>query len=299
MPEEENLVSDLTVYMDRVEDATAKAAVLPRLLSVPLVLRPMEAARLCLKAKIAKIIGKSLSPVKAAKGEEEGPWLKHFRGSEDEAGENKVDIAAELVLCLIFAAHKNASIGSAQSLVFFLQDEKDNEKKNETARAEALSMPVCASDISDWLRKAPELWNCVRETVRLTSLTIGGVRQVCQDNVNVTPSDGRLCTLSRGETACFAHQIMNTDPTVWGSDASLYRTGRFSESTSVDLHYFAFSKGVHKCPGDRIAMALMQIMLSLFLDRGAELDDGPIPMFCFERATLAQRVDAVPITFSA
>jgi hypothetical protein len=204
------------VYVDRVEDATAKAAVLPRLLSVPLVPRPMKAARLCLQAKIAKLIGKSLSPVKAAKDEEEGPWLKHFRGIEDKAGENKVDIAAELVLGLIFAAHKNDSIGSAQSLVFFLR---------------------------------------------------------------------RLCALSRGETVCFAHQIINTDPTVWGPDASLYRTGRFSESTSVDLPYLAFSKGVHKCPGGRIAIALMQIMLSLFLNRGAELDDGPIPMLCFDRAT--------------
>jgi len=48
-----------------------------------------------------------------------------------------------------------------------------------------------------------------------------------------------------------------------------------------------FSHGVHKCPGERLALSLMELMLVMLLKHEVKLES--VPKVDFERATLAQR----------
>ena len=67
-----------------------------------------------------------------------------------------------------------------------------------------------------------------------------------------------------------------------------------------DFKFSTFSAGVHRCPGQRVALEVMEISLALLLlEFGLELDgSGPPPGLCFERATLAQRKGPVRCTCS-
>ena len=55
-----------------------------------------------------------------------------------------------------------------------------------------------------------------------------------------------------------------------------------------------FSEGTHKCPGERVAMILMQYFVALLLERNAVVL-GNMPKVSFEKATLAQRGGPVPV----
>ena len=63
-----------------------------------------------------------------------------------------------------------------------------------------------------------------------------------------------------------------------------------------DLTFTTFSQGLHRCPGERLAVPLMQCVLGLLHGGAYETTlDGPPPPVDFERATLAQRAGPVPV----
>jgi sterol 14-demethylase len=272
--ESDALISDIMIFMDRVEDATAKAAVLPRYLAIPLVLRPVQAQRLQLQKRIAALLEPMLQSASA-----EGPWLNQFRHLPQQDG---AAVAAELVIGLVFAAHKNPSIAAAQSLIYVLQYSENNLDLQKEAKL------VARGELPD---RTPHLYANVRETLRLTSLSIGSIRTVMCDRFDATSEDGTIYTFLKGESVCVAHNVMDTDPSRW-SDASSFVPNRFLEKHP---QYLVFSRGIHKCPGERIAMTMVQILLALFLDRNARLE-GPVPGLDFERATVAQRAGPVRIS---
>ena len=51
---------------------------------------------------------------------------------------------------------------------------------------------------------------------------------------------------------------------------------------------YVFSQGLHKCPGERLALRTMECVVAQLLLRKVELE-APLPPVSFERATLAQR----------
>jgi cytochrome P450 len=274
--ENDDLISDNMTFMDLVEAATAKAAVLPRYIAIPLVLGQVQAQRLQLQKRIVALLEPMLQSTSA-----EGPWLDQFRHlpQQDQAA-----VAAELVVGLLFAAHKNPSIAAAQSLIHVLQYSDNKLDLQNEAKL------VARGELPD---RAPHLYANVRETLRLTSLSIGSIRTVMCDRFDITSEDGTIYTLQKGESVCVAHNVMDTDPSRW-SDASSFLPSRFLENHP---QYMVFSRGVHKCPGERIAMTMVQIMLALFLDRNARLE-CPVPELDFERATVAQRAGLVRISLN-
>ena len=68
------LTDELLFVQDAVEDATAKAAVLPRFLSLPLVLWPCRTKRLA----VSKTLSTAIDAAMAANPSGAGPWLRSF-----------------------------------------------------------------------------------------------------------------------------------------------------------------------------------------------------------------------------
>jgi cytochrome P450 len=68
-----------------------------------------------------------------------------------------------------------------------------------------------------------------------------------------------------------------------------------------EYKYTTFSHGIHKCPGERMAISMMEMVLAILLVRNAKLavEKENLPSVSFERATLAQRDGNVPITIDA
>ena len=294
-PANEQFLNDFMDYQDMVEDATAKAAVLPRFISIPFILKPVQQRREELTLQLASMIGciwKNCDDI--------GPWLTAFQN--DCIGANE---AAELTLGLLFAAHKNPAIGAAQSFCY-LQTEA-TAKQQQTAAHEATSM--CGSFSEGMQPATPEsLRHCVLETLRLTAHSIGGVR-TAQKNIVLETSGGQTYSIRKNYVIAISHITTHRDPSIWGLDALNYRQDRWekrkentrSMGVPVDEYkYTTFSQGVHKCPGEGLALSMMEMMLAILLVRNAKLvDKEHLPNVSFERATLAQRDGKVPITIGA
>ena len=283
-------LDDFMQYQDCVEDATAKAAVLPRFVSVPLVLRPVQQQRLELTAQLAKMIEQLYSN----SDERVGPWLTAFQ--KDDIGAQE---AAELTIGLMFAAHKNPAIGVSQCFCY-LQTEATDEQR-EGAMVEATKLYQCHANGDDKTlprNDSPTLRACVLETLRLTAHSIGAIR-TAQTNFILETSNGATHSIHEGDVIAICHVGTHRDKSVWGENACDYQQDRWTTTTMpVDEYkYTTFSHGVHKCPGESLAISIMEMMLSILLVRGVKLVDSKetLAKVSFERATLAQRDGPVPI----
>ena len=162
---------------------------------------------------------------------------------------------------------------------------------------------------------APAAQACVKETTRITAHSLGSLRLVCKE-VLLNDGQGRQYTIYPGETISSSHYLYNVDPTLFPKQVDQFRPDVLltssSSSTSTNMalspskkgeNYnvertltrpLTFSQGPHKCPGERVAMILMQYFVVLLLQRDASVL-GIMPLIDFERATLAQRKRPVPV----
>ena len=108
-------------------------------------------------------------------------------------------------------------------------------------------------------------------------------------------SEGRTVT-NRG----LYYLLATADHALWGPNAAKFSTAREAyagpvafdaRGTADDIAYSAFSQGTHKCPGERVALVIVQTTLALLVARSVR--PVKVPPLCFERATLAQR--AAPV----
>ena len=103
------LLTALMVFQDSVEDTTAKAAVLPRFLALPSCLWRTQKARKLVEERISQL----LPDIWQSDESNWGPWVKAYSLEGTTPQE-----AAEHLIGLIFAGHKNPSIGAAQAFCF-------------------------------------------------------------------------------------------------------------------------------------------------------------------------------------
>ena len=321
------LLTDLMAFQDRLEDAIAQSAVLPRWVALPMFLWPVQKLRYGLQTRISRILqsirvvsedekrSDASTKTTTDKHRKVGPWLQTYLEEK-----TLPSVAAEHLIGLIFAAHKNPSIGASQSLCFFRTELNADQQKEAAVEAQRVcelfaSHLECKEKLtsaslgflSEGLLQAKTLRACVLETNRLVAHTLGAVRYVNKPlNVTTTTADKkeRNFKINPGETVSFAHHTMHMEPSLWGEDATEFRLERpewnqdnkeMSENGDLGVpvsqyKYTTFSNGVHKCPGERIAMAMMEIMLALLVLKDAEfVDESNLAPLSFERATLAQR----------
>ncbi|EGB10489.1 hypothetical protein AURANDRAFT_62548 [Aureococcus anophagefferens] len=141
------------------------------------------------------------------------------------------------------------------------------------------------------------------EALRCTAHTIGAVRVAKEPLVLAGTWPVR-----RGETIALSHVAWSRCAAEWGADPARYDAGRPEYggpggrdprtrlAACDDAKFSVFSQGVHKCPGEKVALVLVAATLAVLVRRGATPTAArPI---CFERATLAQRKGAVPAVFN-
>lgn len=277
-------LDDFMTLQDAIEDATAAAAVLPRWLALPLILRPVQKQRIKLQRRIAQRIERAW----CAALDDQGPWLREFQRK----GLNLTK-ASEFTVGLLFAAHKNAAIGSAQSFLHLRLHGSKAHQSN--ARFEAKSL--LESPTFSALKQCSHIRMCCMETLRLTSHALGGIRTARQNCIlgknPVLGHKGGQIELFPGEVIAISHIVPSLNKELWGQDADAYNPAR-KEWTDAKFHpneykFTAFSQGLHMCPGQRVALFLMQSCVATLLASYEIEFVGRIPALSFERATLAQR----------
>lgn len=295
-----SLIDDFMAFQDALEEAIAQASVLPRALSLPLALWPVGWRRRALVARLGAAVGR------AREADGHGPWLRAFR-----AAALPPSACGELVVGLLFAAHKNPAIGAAQA--FLLGAEAGGE---ELRRMRAEGAGLHAEPGAAALRGCEALRRCVLEACRLTAHSIGAVRTVMPPHgFRLVTADGAAYRLRAGETIAVTHVAPNVHAGLWGADAAEYNPLRaqwrappadarlaFADTgAAVDEYSFTtFSHGVHKCPGERFALTAMECMLALLVAGPERVEPvPPVPPLCFERATLAQRAGPARVRLAA
>jgi cytochrome P450 len=159
----------------------------------------------------------------------------------------------------------------------------------------------------------------------VTAHSLGAVRTVVAPGGFTLKTPAREYAARRGDTIALAHISSNLDAECWGADARSYNPTRaewldataavdggadgdasvrdkgsadaFCSKGRVDEYkYTTFSQGLHKCPGEKLALVVMQCVAACLLDGGGahQLEPLlPLPPISFERATLAQRAGPV------
>jgi hypothetical protein len=327
---------------DMLEEAIAKAVVLPSWLARPLHLAPVEKRRRVLASQLASAVSDMWS---GAAGGGPGSWTAAIRGMDrsdlpgfrdlSEASPSSsapdartssssssssspppkrftADEAAELMIGLLFASHKNPGIGAAQALLFLLEPAH----AAEAAAVESEILGVAAADVyrrpSSRPRERPDiavlgvtprLNACVLEALRLCSHSIGAVRKVvAPTGFRFSSSSGVEFALPQGAYIGISHIVPSLLSAAWAPDAAAFRPfGHFLDRPDGEepdeYEMTAFSHGLHKCPGRRLATLMMTAALATLLVDYEAAAVGPVPPLSFERATLAQRAGPCFVLF--
>mmetsp|Transcript_8502 Transcript_8502/g.27785 ORF Transcript_8502/g.27785 Transcript_8502/m.27785 type:complete len:385 (-) Transcript_8502:27-1181(-) len=310
------LLSDYIDFQDALEEATAAAVALPGYIAKLVATGPVARKRATIVERLAGCIQKLWEEPGSAglwatrvgalgRGGHPGAelpkgWDEYVAG----AGGLSPHQGAELVVGLLFAAHKNPGIGAAQALLHLLEHPLYKEAVQEEVDR-ALDSPGAGagegwSGLREHFIAAPtRQWEegrhseaCILETLRISAHTIGGVRRVvAPGGFKFTTAGGKTYTVPPGYNVGASHLVPNT---TGDSGGRVYDPSKFLEGGRGAREYPAwatFSSGVHKCPGEKLALVMIKLALWALLARldVQPLGDAGIPPLDFSRATLAQR----------
>lgn len=168
-------------FQDGLEDAIAKATVLPFWLARLVFLAPVERVRKGLEQQLAGCIASMWADdADDAEPSAMGTWTKGLKGMKkstlpgwktcpaDIAVDGTQDLvtadeAASLVVGLLFAAHKNPAIGAAQALLFLL--EPANATSLDRVRVEVGAVTRDGDGVNNFDAKTSFLTCCVSEAL--------------------------------------------------------------------------------------------------------------------------------------
>ena len=311
-PARMGFVKTFMEFQDAIEHATAMAALLPRALALPLVLWPVARRRRRLVARLAQAIDEAdkLTELAAL-----GSWYRSMRGRSPALSSLEI---AELATGLLFASHKNPSIGAAQTVCALLElprpgSDLPGSEVREAAFEEAMRM--AANPSAATLSECHVIRTAVLETLRLSAHAIGAVRTVAAEGGFIL--DDKYWA-APGETIALTHIAVHRSEAIWGPNCKRFTLDRKEYEPHVaddpknehvmdgnpaggvvldEYTYTTFSHGLHKCPGERLALRTMECVVAALLSSGVHLDTE-LPPVSFERATLAQRQGKVQVLLS-
>mmetsp|Transcript_30338 Transcript_30338/g.72692 ORF Transcript_30338/g.72692 Transcript_30338/m.72692 type:complete len:344 (+) Transcript_30338:513-1544(+) len=270
-------------FQDDLEDVTAKSVVLPRFVALPLLLWPLARRRRKLQEIIAQRL-KNTRPHDTSK--DCGFWLNEIQNS------HSFDEIAELIVGLLFAAHKNPAIGAAQSYIMLIEEAAIEEKDLCKQEARMLLANPSYQTVQESCQLLRRL--CL-ESLRLTAHAIGGLR-TAQKKIDV----GKGRVIPQGSTVALTHISSSLDAKIWKGPSRFILNPKSKERPEElynnEYTFSVFSHGVHKCPGQKLAVIMLQCTVALLLEEYEIELVKPIPPIDFERATLAQRRG--PVLFS-
>jgi cytochrome P450 len=286
-----DFIDSFMSFQDAVESATARAAVLPRWFATTFVLSKVEAQRTGVSTQLSCAIADAWL---GDDGSGCGPWLHSFKTAQIRHA-----AAGELSVGLLFAAHKNPAIAAAQAVLFAMQSDAEFLSQVRAAASAALRQPAATlTDPASLLRRV------ALETCRVTAHAIGAVRKVLRPDGFTLDSGKNRYWARAGDTIALTHVAVHRSPRLWGSgsgkpdsavpcsaSADEFAPNRRQWSAAPD-HYThtTFSHGVHRCPGEGLALLIIQCVLAEVLAGAWHCSlVGEMPGLSWERATLAQR----------
>lgn len=322
--DDDDFVQDYMNFQDALEDVTAKAVLLPKPLALLFLLWPLQRRRIQLQQRIVTRLERMRHRLADNANNDHhtsiGFWLHAVWKDHPEYTTAQI---AEFIVGLLFAAHKNPAIGAAQSLLMLHTELTAEEKAQCQQEAKQLLQSSDNNTSASSSSSCPLLHRVCLETLRLTAHTIGAVRTAQQDVTVTVNHDGggatTTYTIPKGSTVAFSHIIPNTNASIWGNNGARKNddNATTAAATKFSLHhpdalyrdeyaFTTFSHGVHKCPGQKLAVEVLMVgSLALLLveyDVAISIDDddtvnvNAIPPLSFERATLAQREGPVMVT---
>ena len=290
-----DFIDSFMTFQDAVESATASAAVLPRWFARTFVLSKVEAQRAGVSSQLSCAIADAWL---GADGSGCGPWLNAFKKSGIRHA-----AAGELSVGLLFAAHKNPAIGAAQAVLFTLQSAASFLSQVQTAASAAQRQPAAVlNDPNSVLRRV------ALETCRVTAHAIGAVRKVLRPDGFTLESGKYRFWVGPGDTIALTHIAVHRSSRLWGGDCSSKASGsacapapdafapnRSQWDANPDQYtHTTFSHGIHRCPGEGLALLIIQCTLVELLAGSWHCSvEAPVPALSWERATLAQRSSPV------
>jgi len=265
-------------FQDMLEDVTAKAGVIHRCIALPIFLWPAQRRRLHLQKKIEQHLKLHILHDTSAKT---GFWLHEMIKNKFNAPE-----IAEFTIALLFAAHKNPSIASSQAYLMLHERGTTGDQmacKEEAQKLLKDSNILLQSSVDSKLNKL-----CL-EVLRLTAHSIGGVRKVEKAFfLEGRSSTSKKVLIPKGTTIACAHITSSLDSKFWKNPHTL-DLNRSIELYQNEYIFTTFSHGIHKCPGQNIALVMMKLVTSILLVNYDVILPEKVPSVSFQRNTLAQR----------
>ena len=148
--------------------------------------------------------------------------------------------------------------------------------------------------------RLPGLERAVYEGLRLTAHTIGAIRKVvAPGGWAFRTSSGREYRVPEGTFVAASHIAPHFDPEAFGRPDAFDPDRFAAEAGGRPGEYVltTFSNGLHRCPGQRLAVASIAVALTTILGQYSLELPSPLPPLCFERATLAQRKGPVLVRY--
>jgi len=250
----------------------------------------------------------------AKKGASEDEAKQRADDSSAKKLQSVSDRVAEYIIGLLFAAHKNVAITTAQVVVMLLTHPKALDKVREELRRSTTPTSSASGrremKADDLVGGMPYLELCVHEALRLTQHSIGSMRKVrCREGFRLVTSEGRALRIPQGYYVGAAHALIGRagffenagrfDPE---AHFRTNRAGKVVPKTSAERaknSHVPFSGGVHACPGSTVAIILIKALVASWLQLTGDscAIQQPVPDLDYERATIAQRKGPCLLTF--
>eukprot|EP00040_Diaphanoeca_grandis_P005021 m.31018 g.31018 ORF g.31018 m.31018 type:complete len:516 (+) comp16384_c0_seq1:67-1614(+) len=299
-----DFIDTFITFQDQLEEAIAKATALPEILAKVLLLWPTKRQRQKVENKLSHAIatmwkndkgGVWTRGMKTMKMDKLSGWLSRGPLLQDTQVAMTADDAASLCCGLLFASHKNPSIGIAQTLLFLIDPTNSDISKRASPEihkaGKLLQCPETETDTvtaSSFEQATSCFGNCISEALRLSSHSIGAIRKVMKDDGFVIPTlNTSGYYVEKGSYIGVSHILPHMNEDVF-ENWQTFDPSRF-EREFTDYEFTTFSHGIHRCPGKRLASLLMKTIGVRILSKYDLKPVGAIPPLSFERATLAQR----------
>ena len=211
-------------------------------------------------------------------------------------------VIADYMMSLIFAS-MSTTAGVLTNVVYDLAGRPEYQDRLRAEAAAALGSSGGSGKMDGtFLDNVPFLTAFIRESVRLASLPIQGVR-LCVKEVVLEASDGKQVRIPEGalvtNSGILAHYDGDRfdDPTTFRPERFLDADGQLHPDP-LALGFAPFGMGRHVCPGRHFATAEIKIAATLLLQQYKfETVSGEVPKWAAFLPTETLRVDE-PVKFT-